>query len=47
MSTKFIETSNRKKAEKEAPWASKIVKVTGGYMAFQYYSDYENWKRQR
>jgi hypothetical protein len=43
----FIETNNRKKAEKEAPWAYKIVKVEGGYMAFEFENDYLIWKNQK
>lgn len=30
-----------------APWASKIVRVCGGYTAFESWSDYEIWKNQK
>lgn len=30
-----------------APWASKIVRVCGGYMAFESWTDYETWKNQK
>jgi len=30
-----------------ANWASKIVEVEGGYMAFESFSDYETWENQR
>ena len=43
----FIDVSTRYKAKKAAPWAAKIVKVSGGYMAFESTSDYETWKNQR
>ena len=43
----LIETTSRKQAAKIAPWAAKIVKVEGGYMAFEFVSDYQTWKRQR
>lgn len=34
-------------ARKAAPWAAKVVKVEGGYMAFESVADYEVWKRQK
>lgn len=43
----FIEAKTREMAEKEAPWAAKIVKVEGGYMAFESIRDYETWKNQK
>ena len=30
-----------------APWASKIVRVCGGYHAFESWTDYEIWKKQK
>ncbi len=33
-------------ARDTAPWAAKIVKVDGGYMAFESIDDYNTWKRQ-
>ena len=30
-----------------APWAVKIVKVTGGWMAFDSLGDFQTWIRQR
>lgn len=47
MKQQFIESSNRKDAVKQAPWAAKVVKVTGGYLAFESMTDYETWKRQK
>ena len=35
------------KAKKIATWASKIVKVEGGYMAFESWTDYQTWKNQK
>ena len=34
-------------ARKAAPWAAKVVKVEGGYIAFESVTDYETWKRQK
>ena len=36
-----------KGAQKRAPWAAKIVKVYGGYLAFACYQDYLNWNNQK
>lgn len=47
MRKQFIQVETRKEAEKEAPWASKIVKVEGGYMAFENLGDYETWRSQK
>ena len=30
-----------------APWASKIVRVCGGYKAFESWTDYEIWRKQK
>lgn len=30
-----------------APWASKIVRVCGGYHAFESVADYEIWRKQK
>lgn len=43
----FIEVESRKEAKNEAPWASKIAKVVGGYMAFESVEDYKVWKNQK
>jgi hypothetical protein len=36
-----------KTAKKQCPWASKIVKVDGGYMCFESLQDYETWRNQK
>jgi len=43
----FIETEKRNVAVKAAPWACKIVKVEGGYMAFESWEDFKVWKNQK
>ena len=47
MASYFIETNSRKEAEEQAEGAAVIVKVEGGYMAFEYVSDYQTWKNQK
>jgi hypothetical protein len=43
----FIEAKSKKDAQKKAPWAAKIVKVEGGYHAFESIVDYTNWSKQK
>ena len=45
--TKFIECKTRKTAKNRCPWAAKIVKVCGGFTAFEFLTDYEIWKNQK
>jgi len=45
--TRFVEAKTRREAERKAPDAAKIVKVTGGYMAFDTHDDYETWRKQK
>ena len=46
MRKELIVCKNRKTAVKRAPWACKVVKVEGGYMAFESWDDYNTWKNQ-
>jgi hypothetical protein len=43
----MIGCKTRKTAVKRSPWACKIVKVDGGYMAFESWADYRTWADQR
>ena len=36
-----------KKAHEIAPWAVKIAKVEGGYIAFESIIDYDTWRKQK
>lgn len=45
--THFLEVATRKQARKQYPSAAVIVKVDGGYMAFDTATDYETWKKQK
>lgn len=47
MKQEFIECNTLKEAYSKCPWASKIVKVYGGYRAFESISDYEIWINQK
>jgi hypothetical protein len=47
MRKQFIKCKTRKTAERRAPWASYIVKVEGGYRAFESSYDYETWRKQQ
>lgn len=47
MRKQFIETDKRAEAVKACPWAAKIIKVDGGYMAFESHDDYKTWKNQK
>jgi hypothetical protein len=47
MKTEYVVCKTRKTAVKRVPWAAKIVKVGGGYMAFESITDYHIWKNQK
>lgn len=47
MRTEFIECADYRTAYRRAPWASRVAKVCGGFMAFESVDDYETWKRQK
>ena len=47
MQTQFIPATTAAQARKLAPWAAKVVKVDGGYMAFESVADYMTWKAQK
>ena len=43
----FLDVTTRKEALALAPWACKIIKVCGGYMAYESWSDYETAMQQK
>lgn len=47
MKTETITAKSAAEARKIAPWAAKIVKVEGGYMAFESVAAYRTWKGQK
>jgi len=44
---KFLDVQTRYKAQKLAPWACVIVRVIGGFMAFEFLDDYKIWRNQK
>jgi hypothetical protein len=42
----YIECKTRRTAARRCPWASKIVKVVGGYRAFESIVDWQTWRAQ-
>jgi len=47
MKTQLISAKSPAAARKLAPWAAKVAKVEGGYMAFESAADYRTWKNQK
>ena len=47
MRIKFVECKERKTAWEKCPWASVVVKVEGGFMAFESHTDYSTWISQK
>jgi hypothetical protein len=47
MRKELIQVKTRTEAIKAAPWAATIVKVEGGYMAFESIAEYMTWKAQK
>jgi hypothetical protein len=47
MRKESINASSAKQARKLAPWAAKVVKVEGGYFAFESVADAQTWRRQK
>ena len=47
MRTEIVSATTAAAARRLAPWAAKVAKVSGGYIAFESVSDYETWRNQR
>lgn len=47
MASRFIHANSKREAYDMAPDAAKLIKVCGGYMAFDSIEDYETWRRQK
>lgn len=47
MQCEFVEVETLDEAEVACPWATIVVKVEGGYLAFESVADYETWKAQQ
>jgi hypothetical protein len=46
MRRKALNCETQEQAYELAPWAAIVVKVEGGWMAFESMSDYETWSKQ-
>lgn len=44
---KFIATESRYQARKQAPWAARIARCDGGFIAFESINDYNTWRNQK
>lgn len=47
MRSAFIECRSRTTAGRRAPWAAIIIKVEGGFHAFESMTDYRIWRGQK
>ncbi|MCK9597881.1 MAG: hypothetical protein M0R06_02500 [Sphaerochaeta sp.] len=47
MRKSFFDCATLAEAKKLAPWAAKIVRVDGGFLAFESPDDYRVWKNQK
>jgi hypothetical protein len=47
MRKQFIECKSYSTAKRRAPWAYKIIKCDGGYMAFESQNDYKLWNSEK
>lgn len=42
----FVQVASYNTAKRRAPWAAKIVRVEGGFIAFECLSDWDTWRNQ-
>ena len=47
MKREFLQVKTRGEAIAQMLWASKIVKVDGGYLGFESIDEYEIWCKQK
>ena len=47
MRRQFLQVVDRRTAWRHAPWASRITKVEGGFMAFESIADFCLWRRTK
>ena len=43
----FLAVSTYRQAKQAAPWAAKIARCEGGYMAFRFVKEHAQWLRQK
>lgn len=47
MRKEMVDAKTAKQARKLAPWAAEVIKVEGGYMAFESAEDARIWRAQK
>lgn len=47
MRVELIKATYHEQARKQAPWATVISEVPGGYMAFESYVEFNVWKKEK
>ena len=47
MRSQFVECKSKTVACKKCPWASVVIRVTGGWLCFESYLDYMMLKNQK
>ena len=47
MKIESINAATSKQARLLAPWAAKVAKINGGYLAFESVADYQTWRKQK
>jgi len=47
MRQQFVDCKSRKTAWRRCPWAAAIIKVEGGFLAFESLDDWQTWDRQK
>ena len=47
MRKEFVGCKDRRTALRRCPWACVIVKVNGGFLAYESAADYQVWKNQK
>lgn len=47
MRQQFIKCASRATAYRRAPWASKVMKVCNGFIAFESITDYQTARKQK
>lgn len=46
MKQEFVRAKSKMAAKAKCSWAVKIIRVEGGYQAFESWDDYQTWKNQ-
>lgn len=44
---RFVECADHRTAMRRCPWGAVAAKVNGGFLVFEYFTDYKIWKNQK